>query len=65
MSGPEERPSAAPFRVWVVDAREETRSWLGASLAEAGHAVEWAGTPSELGSLAGAAPDVIVLGGRA
>ena len=65
MSGPEERPSAAPFRVWVVDAREETRSWLGASLAEAGHAVEWAGTPSELGSLAGSAPDVIVLGGRA
>src|SRR5262249_20896619 len=47
LSGPEERPFVAPFRVWVVDAREETRAWLGRSLAEAGHSVEWAGTPAE------------------
>jgi GGDEF domain-containing protein len=49
----------------VVDAREETRAWLGRSLAEAGHTVEWAGTPAELATVAGAAPDMVVVGGRA
>jgi two-component system cell cycle response regulator len=45
----------------VVDARPQVRSWLAARLAEAGHAVGWAGSPEELERQAGA-PEVLVIG---
>jgi len=37
------------------------REWLAAELAQAGHAIAWAGAPDELERLAGA-PDVLVVG---
>jgi two-component system, cell cycle response regulator len=45
----------------VVDARAQVRTWLAARLAQAGHAVEWAGAPGELERQEGA-PDVLVIG---
>ncbi len=44
----------------MVDARAQVRSWLSARLAEAGHAVEWAGSPEELERRAGS-PEVLVI----
>ncbi len=51
--------------LWVVDARPGARSWLAARLAEAGHAVEWAGAPEELDTQHGSAPEVLVVGAHA
>jgi len=45
----------------VVDARAQVRSWLAARLAEAGHAVGWAGPPEELERQPGS-PEVLVIG---
>lgn len=45
----------------MVEARAQVRAWLAARLAEAGHAVGWAGAPGELERQEGA-PDVVVTG---
>lgn len=45
----------------MVDARAQVRSWLAARLAEAGHAVGWAGPPEELERQPGS-PEVLVIG---
>jgi two-component system, cell cycle response regulator len=45
----------------VVDARDQVRAWLRTALAEAGHAVAWAGPPEELEQQKGA-PEILVIG---
>ncbi len=45
----------------MVDARAQVRSWLAARLAEAGHAVGWAGPPEELERQPGS-PEVLLIG---
>ena len=45
----------------MVDARARVRSWLAERLAEAGHAVGWAGAPEEL-ERQGGTPEILVIG---
>jgi len=45
----------------VLDDRAQVRAWLAARLAQAGHAVSWAGPPGELERQSGA-PDILVVG---
>ena len=45
----------------MVDDRAQVRAWLASRLAQAGHAVGWAGPPGDLERQTGA-PDVLVVG---